>query len=73
MGIATVSPETRKLIDEQLIQITRINCKIGIDTKVDERIEYRRQIKACLEQIKKLDLEFWEEIVPENNYKKNSL
>jgi uncharacterized protein with PIN domain len=69
MGIADISLETRNLIDEQLIKIARINCLMGIDTKVDEKIEYRRQIRECLKEIKRLDVGFWEEIVPDKKEK----
>lgn len=64
MGIANISIETRKLIDDQLIQMAKINAKMGKDTSVDDKIEYRRQIGLCLKEIKRIDKEFYEEIVP---------
>lgn len=69
MGIESVSKETRDLIDIQLMQIARLNAGMGVDTKTDERIECRRQINLCLKEIKRLDLEFWEEIVPDKKDK----
>lgn len=69
MGIENISSETRKAIDAQLLKIAQINCQIGVDTKADEKIEYRRQIRACLNEIKALDLEFWEQIVPDKKDK----
>jgi hypothetical protein len=64
MGIADISIETRALIDEQLIQIARLNASLGIDSKVDEKIECRRQINLCLKEIKRIDAGFYKEIVP---------
>lgn len=67
MGIANIPLETRLLIDAQLIEIAKINARIGKDTRVDEKIEYRRQIGACLREIKRLDIGFWEEICPDKS------
>ena len=64
MSIETISPEIRKLIDEQLIIIARLNATTGLDTRVDERIENRRQINLCLKEIKCLDAGFYKEICP---------
>lgn len=69
MGIHTISTQTRVLIDAQLLKMAKINAEMGIDTPVDDRIEYRRQINLCLKEIKSLDLEFWEEICPDKNDK----
>lgn len=69
MGIATISVELRKLIDVELIKIAGINAQIAKDTSVNDKIEYRRQIGVCLKEIKKLDKEFYEEIVPDSKEK----
>lgn len=69
MGIENINTETRILIDNELRLIAAINCKIGRDTKVDEKIEYRKQIGVCMKNIKALDLGFWEEICPDKRDK----
>lgn len=69
MGILTISPETRALIDEQLIKMAKINAQMGKDTLISDRIEYRRQINLCLKEIKRIDLGFWEEICPDKKDK----
>ena len=69
MGIANIPKEVRDLIDAQLFEMAQINARMGRDTKVDEKIEHRRQIANCLKEIKRLDLGFWEEICPDKKDK----
>ena len=69
MGILTITPEQRALIDEQLINMAKINAQMGRDTPIADRAEHRRQINLCLKEIKKIDLEFWEEICPDKKDK----
>jgi hypothetical protein len=69
MGIENISNETRLQIDEQLLAMAKINARMGVDSKADERIEARRQINLCLKRIKELDCEFWEQIVPDRKDK----
>jgi hypothetical protein len=69
MGIDNIKIETRQLIDDQLLKMAKINARMGLDTKTDDRIEYRRQIGQCLKEIKNLDLEFYNEICPDRKDK----
>jgi len=64
MGIETINVETRNLIDQELIKIARLNANLGLDSKVDEKIECRRAINVCLKEIKRIDKEFYKEICP---------
>jgi hypothetical protein len=69
MGIDTISIETRILINSQLLKIAGLNATLGKDSKLCEKAEVRKRINECLSEIKKLDLEFWEEIVPDKKDK----
>jgi hypothetical protein len=69
MGIDTISIETRILINSQLLKIAGLNATLGKDSKLCEKAEVRKSINECLNEIKKLDLEFWEEIVPDKKDK----
>ena len=69
MGIQSISPETRILIDIQLKKIADINSKIGLDTTKSEKAKLRKDIVYHMDQIKALDYEFWEEICPDKNDK----
>jgi hypothetical protein len=69
MGIDTISIETRILINSQLLKIAGLNATLGKDSKLCEKTEVRKSINECLNEIKKLDLEFWEEIVPDKKDK----
>lgn len=69
MGIADIPKETRELIDEQLLQMAKVNAQMGKDTPINDMIEYRRQINLCLKEIKRLDFGFYEEICPDKKDK----
>ncbi len=69
MGIDNISLETRILIDKQLSKIAGLNATLGKDSKLCEKAEVRKQINECLSEIKKIDLEFWEQIVPDKKDK----
>ena len=69
MGIDTMSLEKRISIDRQLSKIAGLNATLGKDSKLCEKAEVRKLINECLAEIKKIDLEFWEEIVPDKKDK----
>tara|TARA_R110000868_G_scaffold36781_5_gene130240 strand:- start:126 stop:338 length:213 start_codon:yes stop_codon:yes gene_type:complete len=69
MGIDTINLEKRILVDNYLLMIAGLNATLGKDSKLCEKAEVRKRINECLSEIKKIDLEFWEEIVPDKKDK----
>ena len=65
MGIDNISLENRILIDKQLYIIAGLNATLGKDSNLCEKVDVREQINQCLDEIKKIDLEFWQEIAPD--------
>ena len=60
-----MTPETRILIYIELKAIAGLNCTLGIDSTIKERNAVRTKINAHLHNIKELDKEFWNEIIPD--------
>jgi hypothetical protein len=60
---------SRTLIDSHLKTIASLNVNIGIDSTAKERKEINDKILEELKCIKEIDLEFFNEIVPDKKDK----
>lgn len=64
-----MTKETRIEIDKHLSAMATISANLGKDSLVADRIEAKVQNKKHLEEIKKLDLEFYKSCIshPKSN------
>lgn len=59
-----MSAATKEQIDAILYKMAVIECNLGTDVTRKELVRAKQEQAVLLEQIKKLDLEFYESIVP---------
>lgn len=64
-----MSIETRQQIDDHLKQMSSISSNLGRDSSVDDRIHAKVETKKHLDEIKKLNIDFYKLCVTHPNSK----